>query len=167
MEEEKKLKDNIIQDAYYLISKFNNDGKDVTNLQIQKLMYFFESYYMNIYDDVDKLYDCNFCAWAFGPVAIPLYKEFRKFGNDKIELTEENKKEGENISKDKKELLDIIYNAFKETPAIKLVELTHMQGSPWYEVWERNGRKVGYGSNTHIDKQQSKEWFRKTFEKQR
>lgn len=157
--------ENIVQDAYYLISKFNTDGKYVTNLHIQKLMYFFEAYYMNIYD-ADKLYDCNFCAWAFGPVAIPLYKELKKFGNDKIELTEENKKDGENISEDKKELLDIIYNAFKETPAMELVRLTHMPNSPWSEVWERNGKKVGYGANTHIDKIKSKEWFRNTFEKQ-
>lgn len=157
--------DNIIQDAYYLISKFNSDKKDVTNLHIQKLMYFFEAYYMNIYD-TDKLYDCNFCAWAFGPVAIPLYKELKKFGNGKIELTEENIKYGENISKDKKELLDIIYNAFKETQAMELVKLTHLPKSPWSEVWERNGRKVGYGDNTYIDKEESKKWFRETFEKQ-
>lgn len=155
---------NIVQDSYYLISKFNNDGIDVTNLQIQKLMYFFEAYYMNIYE-VDKLYDCNFCAWAFGPVAIPLYREFKKFGNSKIELTKENKENGEKISKDKKELLNIIYNAFKETPAMTLVEFTHMSNSPWSEVWEKNGRKVGYGANTHISKEKSKDWFRKTFEK--
>lgn len=159
-----EIKDNIVNDAYYLINKFNEKGADVTNLQIQKLMYFFEAYYMNIYE-VDKLYECNFCAWAFGPVAIPLYKEFRKFGNGKIELTEQNRKDGENIPKEKKELLDIIYNAFKETSAMDLVELTHMQESPWSQVWERNGRKVGYGENTHIDKLKTRGWFRRTFEK--
>ena len=40
-----------------------------------------------------------------------------------------------------------------------------MQDSPWTEVWERNGKKVGYGDNTYIDKEKSKIWFRKTFEK--
>lgn len=162
---EKEHKDDIVQDAYYLISKFNDNGLDVTNLQIQKLMYFFEAYYMNIYDDVDKLYDCNFCAWAFGPVAIPLYKEFKKFGNDKIELTEEDKEYGNRISKDKKELLDNIYNVFKNVPAMTLVEFTHMLGSPWKEVWERNGRKVGYGADTYIDKIKSRDWFYNVFKK--
>ena len=73
-----KFENNIIADAYYLIHKFNANSREVTNLQIQKLMYFFEAYYMNIYN-TDNLYECNFCAWAFGPVAIPLYKEFRKY----------------------------------------------------------------------------------------
>ena len=113
-------KHDIVKDAYYLISKFLDAGKDITNLQVQKLMYFFESYYMNVYN-VDKVYDCNFCAWAFGPVAIPLYKKFKKFGNDCIGLTEEEKAEGDSINATSKNLLDIIYNAFKDVPAMRLV----------------------------------------------
>ena len=162
--EESIRKNDIVKDAYYLITKFNNAGKDITNLQVQKLMYFFEAYYMNVYN-VDKVYDCSFCAWAFGPVAIPLYKKFKKFGNDKIELNDEEIAEGNTISTKSKSLLDIIYNAFKETSPMRLVELTHMPDSPWTEVWEKNGKKVGYGDNTHIDKEKSKTWFRKTFEK--
>lgn len=157
-------KNDIIKDAYYLISKFLDDGKNITNLQVQKLMYFFEAYYMNVYN-VEKVYDCNFCAWAFGPVAIPLYKELKKFGNDCIELTEEEKMEGESIPPESKKLLDIIYNVFKNESAMRLVELTHMPNSPWTYVWDKNGKKVGYGDNTYIDKEKSKIWFRNTFEK--
>lgn len=40
-----------------------------------------------------------------------------------------------------------------------------MSGSPWKEVWERNGRKVGYGANTYIDKIKTKEWFKDVFQK--
>ena len=158
-----KFENNIIFDAYYLIHKFNVNSREVTNLQIQKLMYFFEAYYMNIYN-TDSLYDCNFCAWAFGPVAIPLYKEFRKFGNGSIKLTKENIEDGNNISKNKKELLDIIYDVFKDVKPITLVNYTHMEGSPWREVWEKNGGKVGYGDDTHIDKIKTKEWFKKVFD---
>lgn len=157
---------NIVYDAYYLINKFNESGKQVSNMQIQKLMYFFEAYYMNIYPEVDKLYDCNFNAWAFGPVSIPLYKEFRKFGNNAIILTDENKSNGEEIAEDKKKLLDNICNSFKEVPAMGLVEITHMQGSPWSNVWKANGEKVGYGANTYINKEETKEWFKKIFGKE-
>ena len=39
---------NIVYDSYYLINLFKSDGnKMVTQLQVQKLMYFFEAYYMN------------------------------------------------------------------------------------------------------------------------
>lgn len=162
--EENTRKNDIVKDAYYLINKFRNTEGGITNLQLQKLMYFFEAYYMNVYD-VDRVYDCNFCAWAYGPVAIPLYKRFKKFRNDKIELTDKEIEEGDRISSESKSLLDIIYNVFKGTPAMRLVELTHMQDSPWTTVWENNGKKVGYGANTYIDKVETKKWFRKTFEK--
>ena len=142
----------IIKDAYYLINRFNKDGKDVTNMQIQKLMYFFEAYYMNIHKEIDELYECKFNAWAFGPVAIPLYKEFKKFGNEPIKLSSENIEEGEKISDEKKKILNRIYNAFKDVSAIRLVDLTHMSGSPWSKVWERNGKKVGFGADTYINK---------------
>lgn len=160
----KERKHDIVKDAYYLISKFLEEDKIITNLQVQKLMYFFEAYYMNVHD-VEKVYECNFNAWAFGPVAIPLYKEFKRFGNSCIELTDEQKIEGNSIDDDSKNLLNIIYNVFKDVPAMRLVEFTHMQDCPWTEVWERNGKKVGYGDNTYIDKVKSKNWFRKTFEK--
>lgn len=160
-------KNDIIYDAYYLINKFNNNGNNkVTNLQMQKLMYFFEAYYMLVHNDVEKLYDCNFNAWAFGPVAIPLYKEFKKFGNNPIELTSDNITAGNNIDKEKKLLLDNIYDVFKNVSATDLVAYTHMKNSPWSEVWEKNGGKVGYGDNTHIDKIKTRDWFKDVFTRQ-
>ena len=158
-----EYENNIKYDAYYLINKFNDNEADVTNIQIQKLMYFFEAYYMNTYENVEKLYECNFCAWAWGPVAIPLYKEFRKFGNKPIVLTEENKKDGNSITNEKKQLLDAIYYAFKSMTSAQLVGITHMENSPWDKVWKKNGSKVGYGANTYIDKQESKIWFKEVF----
>lgn len=158
-----EYENNIIHDAYYLINKFNEEEKNITNMQIQKLMYFFEALYMNINTDVDHLYDCNFNAWAFGPVAIPLYTQFRKFGNNPIELNYENMENAEIISENKKKILDKIYEAFKDVSAIELVNLTHMEGSPWDKVWKRNGKKVGYGENTYINKIETRDWFKLNF----
>lgn len=159
------MENNIVYDSYYLVNKFTKDNKDVTNLQLQKLMYFFECYYMNLYD-VQKLYDCNFCAWAFGPVAIPLYKEYKKFGNGNIELDERQKKIGEEISKDKKRVMDQIYEVFGKLQPMTLVAYTHQQGSPWRKVWEKNGKKIKYGSDSYIDKTESMKWFRDVFTKE-
>ena len=38
----------IIQDSYYLINLFHKDRKVVTQLHVQKLMFLFEAYYMNV-----------------------------------------------------------------------------------------------------------------------
>ena len=157
------MENNIIYDAYYLISLFKKDNKDVTQLQVQKIMYFFEAYYMAINPDIEEVYPCNFNAWAFGPVAIPLYKEFKEFGENQIELTQEKENIGNQISADKKRRLDYIYEIFGGLPAMKLVELTHREDSPWYSTWIKNGSKVVYGEQSYINKIETRDWFRKVF----
>ncbi len=153
---------NIIFDSYYLVNLFNDNQQDITQLQIQKLMYFFEAYYMNL-KDVNKLYDCNFNAWMFGPVAIPLYKEYKGFGEYPVVLSDEKIKLGNAISDDKKNILKELYDVFGSLDANKLVELTHMINSPWYNKWNENNRKVIYGEASYIDKEKTKKWFKENF----
>lgn len=157
------MENNIVFDAYYLISLFNRDNKPVTQLQIQKIMYFFEAYYMAINAGVEELYKCHFNAWAFGPVAIPLYKEFKEFGENPIRLTTEKEEIGNNICLDKRNTIDYIYEIFGNLPAMKLVELTHREDSPWYSTWIKNGSKVVYGEKSYIDKTETRDWFRRVF----
>lgn len=157
------MENNIIYDAYYLISLFNEDKNPVTQLQIQKIMYFFEAYYMAINTDEEQLYQCNFNAWAFGPVSIPLYKEFKKYGENPIILSEKEKELGNSISNNKKRMIKYIYEVFGKLSAMKLVELTHREDSPWYSTWIKNGSKVVYGEKSYIDKIETRDWFRKVF----
>ena len=153
---------NIVNDSYYLVNLFVNDEKEVTQLQIQKLMYFFEAYYMNV-KNTDKLYDCNFNAWMFGPVAIPLYSEYKNFGEFPIVLTEEKTNLGYKISEEKKSLLQELYKVFGKLTANQLVNLTHQIGSPWYNKWQENNRRVVYGEASYIDKEATKKWFKEKF----
>lgn len=152
----------IVQDAYFLISLFNKDRREVTQLQVQKIMYFFEAFYMCV-KDKEKLYDCNFNAWAFGPVSIPLYQALKKFGDSNIVLDEEQLSFSEGISSDKKNMLTYIYTVFGDVPAMQLVHLTHRKDSPWYSKWKENNEKVVYGNKSYISKQQTKEWFKEVF----
>lgn len=144
-------KNDIIQDSYYLINLFHNDNKKVTQLHIQKLMFLFEAYYMNVTNE-DKLYECGYKAWNFGPVAPRLYKRYKNYGKDDIRLTKEEEEEGNQIFEQKKNLMKELYNTFKDFSAMELVSFTHANGSPWKEVWENNP----YGD---ISKESMKEWF--------
>lgn len=159
---DKEYKDNIVYDAYYLISLFNRDKEKVTQLQVQKIMYFFEAYYMCI-KNVDKLYDCNFNAWAFGPVSIPLYQDLKKFGDKNIILNDEQLETANKIDSEKKKILDYIYTVFGKISAMKLVELTHRKDSPWYSKWIENNEMVVYGEKSYISKKQTREWFERVF----
>lgn len=153
---------NIIFDSYYLVKLFKKDGREITQLQIQKLMYFFEAYYMNK-KSCDKLYDCNFNAWMFGPVAIPLYKEYKSFGEYPIILSDEKIEMGESISEDKKNILKEVYEVFGKLDASRLVELTHLTDSPWAKKWRENNQKIVYGESSYISKAETKIWFKEHF----
>lgn len=157
-----EYKDNIVYDSYYLVNLFKNAGIKVTQLQIQKIMYFFEAYYM-CEKNVDQLYECNFNAWMFGPVAIPLHKEYKIFEGRPITLTEEKEKIGNEIREEKKKILNYIFEVFGNFSPQQLVDLTHRVGSPWHKKWLENGRKVVYGPQSYIDKKETKKWFKENF----
>lgn len=146
------MENDIVKDAYYLVSLFNRDRKPVTQIHIQKLMFLFEAYYMNMKADVSCLYKCEFQAWNFGPVATPLYKKFKIYGKNEIELTDEEIEEGNSISEEKKILMEELYDAFKDFSAMELVKFTHAEGSPWKNAWTQKEYSV-------ISKTEMKKWF--------
>lgn len=141
----------IIKDSYYLINLFHKENKRITQLHIQKLMFLFESYYMSVTNE-NKLYECGYKAWNFGPVAPRLYKRYKDYGKDDIRITKEEEEEGNKMSEQKKNLMQELYNTFKDFSAMELVSFTHAKGSPWKEVWENNP----YGD---ISKESMKDWF--------
>ena len=143
----------IIIDSYFLIKLFHDDGKEVTQIHVQKLMYLFEGYYMNV-KDVNELYECSYQAWNLGPVASQLYNTFKKYGKNDIVLTEEEILKTEDIVEEKKKLLKDIYDAFKNFTTTDLIKFTHAVGSPWDVAWR-------YKEYSEINKEQLKEWFSK------
>ena len=152
-----EIKDNIIKDAYYLIKLFNDAKIPVTQLHVQKLMFLFEAYYMNIVGQ--PLYECNYQAWNFGPVAPQLYKRFKEYGSNAIVLTDVELKEAESIDDFKKKLMKQLFDAFKTLSAADLVKFTHAEGSPWKEAWDEKEYST-------ISKEKMKDWFSKYVIKQ-
>ena len=150
-EKTKEIKNNIVEDAFYLVNLFKSENRPVTQLHIQKLMFLFEAYYMNVKDKI-SLYDCKYQAWDFGPVAIPLYKQFKKYGKEEIKLTEEEERIGNSIEPEKKRIMANLFKAFKEYNAMELVNFTHAEGSPWYNVWKNK-------QYSEISKEEMKNWF--------
>lgn len=152
------MENDIIKDAYYLVGLYKKDSKVVTQLHIQKLMFLFEAYYMNV-TNKPYLYQCEFKAWNFGPVATKLYNRFKVYGKNDIVLTQEQIEEGNSIPEEIKELLQKLYDAFKDYTAMQLVNFTHAEDSPWKEAWEKEEYSV-------IPKEKMKEWFAKYVKKE-
>src|SRR5271154_4906780 len=74
---------NAKQIATEFIQLANADGKKLTPMQLQKLVYFAYGWYLAITGE--RLIDERVEAWQWGPVIPSLYSAFREYGSDPID----------------------------------------------------------------------------------
>lgn len=170
--DEKNLNRDIIENSYYLINLFliaktEKSNVSITNLKLQKLMYFVEAYYMVKNPSDDKLFTSTWSAWDYGPVSRELYNYYKKFGSIEISLTETQISIGENLPSENKKYIDKIYLLFGNLSAFDLVTLTHLKDSPWNIIYESNKESKKYNfenlNDSVISKKKTKEWFETRF----
>lgn len=145
-----KKKYDALDISKYLICKFNSKNAQITQLKLQKLLYFIEAYYMAVYDE-DGLYKEDFLAWMYGPVIEKVYAKYKIYMSDPI--YEDNCDNLITLTDEVIDSIDTVYSAFGFFSAQDLIKITHRKGSPW--------------SNTQnkciIDKNETREWFKKLF----
>ena len=147
----KNIERNILKNTEYIISFFKEKNHNLTNLEVQKLSYFLEAIYMVCTND-NYLYQEDFYAWNFGPVNDIIYNRYKTFGSFPIDL-----KTNVDINPENLKYIEMLYNLFKDFNATQLVNLSHIKGSPWYDIYERwNG---AIPENEVISKKETKIWF--------
>lgn len=133
----------------------------LTNLHLQKVIYLIHGFTLAINDAPIINVDFDECieAWRLGPVIPSIYHEFKHLADNTIG----NEKESILTSTIDSNLIEfykptlsntvikkisdwvikkIITKNDKLRPASKLVELTHLEGSPWHEVFQEGKRHV-------------------------
>ena len=143
----------ILDVAKELICKFNREDKDITQLKLQKLLYFIEAYYMAMYDK-DSLYKEKFYAWTYGPVSKEIYSKYKNY----MDLPIRESGCANNLEIFGEEIISSfnrIYNVFGKLTSSQLIKLTHMQGSPWFET--------PTNFDAEIPKEKTKKWFKEVF----
>ncbi len=166
---DQNINHNIIENSYYMINLFSNDKNkekniSITNLKLQKLMYFVEAYYMVKNPNEEFFFDTSWSAWDYGPVNRDLYNHYKKFGSMEILLTEEEIDIGNNLSKNNKKYIDEIYSLFGGFSAFELVTLTHLENSPWSIIKESKNYDFESLNNSIISKEETMKWFKKRFD---
>lgn len=118
--------------AKYIISKSNVDKFPVSNLKLQKLLYFVQREFL--LKQNKPLFTETIEAWMYGPVVDVVYGTFCGQGADPI------KKEFEtNIDSSSKEIIDtVLENNISKKPW-ELVEETHKKGGAWDVIYD-NGK---------------------------
>jgi uncharacterized phage-associated protein len=120
--------------ANYFLSLTDEDsGDSITNLKLQKLVYFAQGFYIGLYRR--PLFNESIEAWQHGPVIPDLYQQYKDYGSGcipspKIDITLYSVKI--------KDLLDEVYKVFGQYSAWKLRALSH-EGSPWKNAFNRRG----------------------------
>jgi uncharacterized phage-associated protein len=126
---------NAINVAKYFLSKTLESDENITNLKLQKLLYYAQGYHLALYDS--ELFHEEICAWTHGPVCPEIYYRFKEFGSNNISYNEK-----ENFSDiftpEQLDFLDEVYNVFGQFSAWKLRDMTHEE-SPWINNKSYNG----------------------------
>lgn len=121
--------------AKYIIRRCNNRNKTISNLKLQKILYFVQAEFLVALDE-PCFYE-KIEAWDFGPVVPDVYHEYKKFGSSNIPVF--GIANGfMNISNKYKEIMNGIIDECSKYSASDLVDITHHQ-SPWIDAYNKPG----------------------------
>lgn len=118
---------------YFLANVDEGSGDSLSNLKLQKLLYYAQGLYLGMQDQ--PLFREPIEAWDHGPVVPALYREFKHRGNRPIEPPEEF--EADDYAPEVREILDAVLAVYGQFSAWKLRDLTHAE-PPWRDT-PRNG----------------------------
>lgn len=113
----------------YVINKCTVENYPISNLQLQKILYFLQKKYLKSRGRV--LFEDDIQAWQFGPVVPEVYYQYCGFGSMAITMEYIIFIEPE----DRKEI-DLIVEEKRCQNPWDLVEETHAPGRAWYEVYD-------------------------------
>ncbi len=116
--------------ANYIIELCNKKGYSISNLKLQKMLYFTQALFL-----VNKNEACfreEIEAWDYGPVVPSVYRRFKTYGSSTIPYLGEDV--SNKISNSDRTLIEKVVDFFSKYTASALVELTHRQ-APWKKAY--------------------------------
>lgn len=120
-----------IEIARYIISECFKKNVSISNLKLQKMLYFL---WVDYYKETRRaLFFDDICAWQLGPVVPNVYYEYCSYAGRPIVEDYSS-----SISKVDEDILNRIIINYLSVPANVLVNKTHKKGSPW-DIIYRNG----------------------------
>jgi uncharacterized phage-associated protein len=103
-----------------------NEGDGISNLKLQKLVYYAQGFYSAIFDK--PLFKNEISAWAHGPVVPSLYHDYKYCGSNRIPAPVDFDRSS--LTQDEFELVEEVFEVFGQYSAWKLRNMTHEE-SPW------------------------------------
>lgn len=123
---------NVINIADTILKIAKKSGKQLTPLQLMKLVYIAHGFYLAMKSG--DLFNEKIEAWKYGPVIPELYHATKHFGRDVIPFDKID--DGEpSVSESDYIFLEDVFNKYGHLDGIALSSLTHKAGTPWSQVY--------------------------------
>ena len=129
--------------AKYIIEYATRIGSPVSNLKLQKLLYYVQAAFLTEFNR--QCFNEQILAWAYGPVIREVYDEFKIYGREDIPIQDKTQNlnfdyskiqivyqsDEAKLNKQEKNLIDKIVSSYAQVfnPFV-LVEKTHSE-DPW------------------------------------
>jgi len=118
------------------------EGNPVTNLKVQKLLYFAHGLCLAKYD-LPLVAGESFQAWRYGPVIESLYHHLKIFGDSQIPpsspfLSTWNVLGNGAEDTQRRSCLYSIFKQFGAMPGGRLIEISHDKNGPWASTYRDN-----------------------------
>ena len=121
--------------ANRFLSLAQRDGKYLTNMQLQKLVYIAHGFYLAF--SGKPLLSDEVKAWQWGPVIVELYEILKRYGAGSIPnlipATNETSDPMAEI------VIQNVWRAYGHFSRFQLSTITHRNNSPWSQTWESWG----------------------------
>jgi uncharacterized phage-associated protein len=128
----------------FVLDSADQRGVAITNLSLQKLLYFIHGWFYSIYDE--PLIKNKFEAWQYGPVQRVIYDQFKACKDKPIRTVRATHIDPENghevykepeISDDHALIIQQVLDRYAAYTASQLVAESHVEDGPWEYVWEQ------------------------------
>jgi uncharacterized phage-associated protein len=148
--------------ANLVLERAEQSGRPVTNITINKIVYFLHAWYLA--KTGRPLVSAKIEAWDYGPVFRELYQQFKRFGDQRIGArairrnasTTEKEICAANLPQGDLEFLEPLIQRHLKMSTSKLIELSHVAGGPWDQVYNHRGES---NPGMHISDQVIRDWF--------
>ncbi|MGN2336774.1 Panacea domain-containing protein [Clostridium cagae] len=132
--------------AAYIINKCIELGRPVSNLQLQKILYYVQGKYIKITNG-EVLFSDTMEAWQYGPVVPKVYYSYNSYSSSNI-IAKQDEIELESFEKD---IIDPVIHQKSMYSAWTLVEQSHSE-KPWINAYNN-------GNGSPITNDELRNWF--------
>lgn len=128
--------------ASYFVQLANDTPEhDLTNLKLQKLLYYVQGKYLAANNGA-AFFDDAIEAWKYGPVISDVYHAFKQCGNFPVTVFDVSYRAAP-LNEVQKGFVAEIWNAIgRKYSGSYLVGKTHADGTPWKRVFNESDRNI-------------------------